>query len=362
MGTERKASEITSFTVDAEVSGIQEMPSVTKLLNRKKLEKAATSTSALKSAVPTPPPFTKHAPPTGSPPPMRIGAASSAPAPALEIRLESVEIAPISPSALSLSLAPPPDHSQSAEPQAHAHPAHFSDGGSTVVRARTQSGIEIPLSFHEPHATLPERTRTDSRRAAPSNAAPVASARVGGVRPAMRKNLSASSQNPLAAWNLAQLAGSNDSLAQALVRLANAAGGGAHAALFLAVQPAVAGELPRFQSSAQWQADARLPLWAGVQWNPAWVPELWNPFIQAGAVELPPPGTVTHLKSNRNVMRGAFGAAADEWLLLLRVGSAQSLRGMLAVLSRKSLITEAQSLRALLESAEPKSGPIAKRA
>ena len=76
-------------------------------------------------------------------------------------------------------------------------------------------------------------------------------------------------------------------------------------------------------------------------------------MIQAGFIELTPPGTVTLQTSHRNVMRAVFGISSSEFLLLIRVGAAKETRGILVVVSTKSLQTELKSTLEFFQALPP---------
>ena len=150
-------------------------------------------------------------------------------------------------------------------------------------------------------------------------------------------------------WDLAKLKTGKDPLGQGLAQLFAK---GVTSALFLAIQPPPEGSpVPHFLASAAVLPKDKLGLWAGLKWDPTVVPELWNYFIRAGQVELSPPGTMTNITSNRNVVRGAFGVDKDEWLMLVRVGTADSCRGVVALLAPKSLLPAVTAALPLLQAA-----------
>lgn len=134
----------------------------------------------------------------------------------------------------------------------------------------------------------------------------------------------------LAAWEKTQLQATSDPMAKGLLMLLDR---GANAALFLAASgPSI------FAASAALGADKRSRIWKGLNWEPSVVPEVWSYFEQTGFVELSPPGTMTNVGSHRNVVREAFGVDKGEWLTLVRVGTASSCRGVLALVSTRSIL------------------------
>ena len=153
-------------------------------------------------------------------------------------------------------------------------------------------------------------------------------------------------------WDQVQMKGGADPLGRGIAALFEK---GAHSALFLSIRAAdqTLG-VPKFMASACVQPGMKQVLWTGLQWDPKVVPELWNHFIKAGFVELAPPGNLTNEKSTRNVVRGAFGLQKEEWLLLVRAGPPNQCRGVLALLSTRSLVPELKDSLALITAQIPK--------
>lgn len=120
--------------------------------------------------------------------------------------------------------------------------------------------------------------------------------------------------------------------------------------LFMQILPLEAGlKVPHFIATATFTTDTRAGLWSGFRWNPTVVPKTWNTFLKTGYSEL---------TSNENVIRAALGAKSNESLLFVRVGPSAACRGVLAVFSNKSLVTELASVLPLISS--PLSVPLAK--
>ncbi len=306
----KDTSEITSFTVD-ERSGVNEMPSVTKLLNRKKLENFKGSDLP---APPTPPPIPEmpQAAPsleTWSSPPT----SPSGPMPTLELHIGESSQNASSSSAPSIQLEPP--------------------------TTETQTPAVLELSVAPPVAAeIP----------APSLAAQPGS---GAAKPKIRKQTERhGAASNLAHWTREDLTKSRDPLAQSVIEALNR---GATGALYLSVEAPAPGATPVFKATAECQAQLKANYWQGLLWDPKVVPELWNFLATKGCVELSPPGTVTYIKSNRNVARSAFGVSADEWLLLIRVGGERSLRGILCVLSKKTMVPDLQAVLQALNAPAP---------
>ncbi len=153
------------------------------------------------------------------------------------------------------------------------------------------------------------------------------------ARPAQRRSAAT-----LILWDPHLLKTGQDPLGRGLALLLEK---GATSALFLSILPPAPGAAtPQFAASAAVAPKGKLNVWRGLKWDPALVPEVWNAFLKSGVMEFSPPGHATNQKSSRNVIRSAFGAEADEWVLLIRCGPGNQLRGALAIVSTQSLLTQ----------------------
>lgn len=164
------------------------------------------------------------------------------------------------------------------------------------------------------------------------------------VQPAaLKPQASRKASATLVLWDLSVLKASNDPLAQGLSQLFTTSK--FSSALFLSITPPPAGSpVPHFVGTAalipQESRKEKKALWAGVRWDPTLIPEVWNHFVKTGMLELSPPGTMTHISSHRNVLRGALGAKPEEWLTLVRVGPVNACRGVLALVSKQSVLAD----------------------
>ena len=148
-------------------------------------------------------------------------------------------------------------------------------------------------------------------------------------------------QQQLVAWEIDQIKDGTDPLGKGL---AIALEKGAKWALFLSItDPPPNSPVPHFLATAAIAPKGKQDLWTGLKWDPMLVPELWNIFVRTGLVELSPPGASTNIRSNRNVVRGAFGVSAQEWLLLVRAGPASDCRGVLAIISERGIVPALKS-------------------
>lgn len=137
-------------------------------------------------------------------------------------------------------------------------------------------------------------------------------------------------------WDSKTLKNTKDPLAEGIAFLLE---NGANSALFMAlIPPPPQSPVPHFETRALAGDRSKEDLWTGMKWNPEIVPHVWNSFIRPGLIELSPPGTQTDQMSQRNVMRGALGLRMDEFLVLVRVGPEDACRGALAVVSKKSMV------------------------
>ena len=258
-----------SFGVDGGDSNADEMPGVTKLLNRKSFAKSA---SSRKEKVPPAP--------------------TEVPPPAAEVPQVVLEPAPTT---IELSAAP------------------INEDGATVVIA--------------PPVAAPQGT-------------------TGTVQKLKRRRTTES--KPLLEWTHDALLAGSDPLGKALAALLDS---GISQSLFLGIQAAPGSPTPVFVASAAVNAGAKGGVWTGLRWDPAILPEIWNQLVTVGFVELPPPGTMTNLHSARNVSRAAFDVGNEECLVLARVGTAQMCRGILVLISRKSLIAAVKQVMPMLSAA-----------
>ena len=233
-----------SFTVDSDISSVHEMPSITRLLNRKSFTKTIASPSSPSLAPEEPP------------------------------------------SQTFISLDPPAPTTEGAGPSIASQP----------TRQRPQGALK-----------------------------------------------------PLHVWDPTTLRQGNDPLGKALASLLES---GVTRALFLSIHP-VAGRLSLFNASSAVNAGEKEAVWTGLCWDPTLLPGVWQQLISAGFVELPPPGTMTNLHSERNVSRAAIDVLPEEGLYLARVGTPQHCRGIIALISQKSLTAPLKQLLLMLSAAPP---------
>ncbi|MBC7690152.1 MAG: hypothetical protein H7222_00135 [Methylotenera sp.] len=263
------------FSIDVEQTGIHEMPSVTQLLNRKTLG--------------LPPAASR--PPTSAP---SFGASSPA------SQTSSFQ------DALKIN---------------NSHPSQEVSSGQDVVINILAGDMTFELESSGPSQSALEAAESQiSERTVPE----------------VRKTSRISAEGKLISWVRLQLKQSSDPMGKSLWTLIEKSSSQAalKSALFLSAQTSGA---KTFAATASFEGKDRSVLWAGMVWDPVIVPELWTMLLKLGSVELSPPSQVTDALSDRNVVRGAFGIQAKEWLTLVRIGSADSCRGVLALTSDASL-------------------------
>lgn len=275
----KKTSENFAFTVDFDSDNsslLGEMPSITKLLNRKKLGRITPSAPPRPnlSRLPSDPSALPFAPVVQE----------------AEAEAENEDtLSEIQP------LTPPP-----APPR-------------RLQKAATFAAVPPPAPTPAPHA--------QSHTQAPAR-----------VTPALRR----SSINPtqsLAHWETSRLQTSTDPFSKTLAQLlAN----GAHSCLFFSLVPPSRGLLPQFVATAWAGERDRSKIWKGSQWNPVLTPSIWSRFMKSGWVELPLIGAISQ-GDEVAILRAAFGCQTGEWGLLLRAGTAEACKGLVVLFSQQSL-------------------------
>ncbi len=150
-----------------------------------------------------------------------------------------------------------------------------------------------------------------------------------------RRNTPNNPDPELIEWKMKTLEKSKDPLARGLLEFIRA---GAKQALFLIQSKNPESKMvPLFIYSAAFKPENKTTLWKGLRWDPRLVSDLWSQIIQKGFFELGPPEPSTIATSARNVTRGAFGLDSNQWLTVVTVGSKDACRGLLAVISDRSL-------------------------
>ncbi|MCM2278342.1 MAG: hypothetical protein NDJ89_09725 [Oligoflexia bacterium] len=173
-------------------------------------------------------------------------------------------------------------------------------------------------------------------------AAPKAAAK-SRIQPAARRG----AQSSLSCWNAKQLQSASDPLGHGIAHLLEK---GATSILFLAIQTLANSPAPHFHSTAYAGGSDKLRHWNGLHWDPAITPSIWNHLVQSGYVELAPPSAAASRQNHYAVIRSAFGLASHEWLLLLRAGPTDACRGVVCVVSPRSLLKDVDTALKLIGS------------
>jgi hypothetical protein len=107
---------------------------------------------------------------------------------------------------------------------------------------------------------------------------------------------------------------------------------------------------PIFIARIAFGSRQQLAVWNGLRWDPEASMKLWNELYQASYLELVPPsaGIPSPAPNPRTFLRSAFGVDPQDMLTLVRIGSGETTHGMLALLSRSSLKEEIESLLSTL--------------
>ncbi len=238
---------------------------------------------------------------------------------------------PESPEQPHLTLVP--NENEKASVASSPSPHQAAGAPEITITSEDSSGFELEVSGIPP-ATPPALAPEISISMSLTEEGPLNENTKLKIQPSQRKT-PPQMENPLILWESQRLQFSQDPLARGLTLLIES---GTSSSLFLAVSAATPeSPAPLFIGAAAVNPKDRIFLWKGLKWDPRIVPEVWNYFIKSGYVEFPPPGTMTNVMSHRNVVRAAFGVEQEEWLSLLRVGDLIACRGILAVISSKSL-------------------------
>jgi hypothetical protein len=347
----------TSFTVDSDPFDTGEMPSVTKLLNRKSLGVGKNSTQPPQEPTPSPP---VEAQPEPTP-----AVAITEP---VAVALETPQLA--EPSAVELNVSQDQQEVKQEEQEVEREAAT-----EMISRSSLSSSPSVAeITLEPPLESL--SSSSDSPLTAPPTEVPVFAIQVepealsaqpsqppqppqmqpprppqkpsslpstGAPRIQAAPRRSAKAVQKLIQWELTQLRAGKDPLGLGIAVMLQK---GAVSALFLSItQPTQPSPVPLFISTAAVQPQNKLALWTGLSWDPRVAPEMWNQFVKTGVIELGPPSENTNQGSNRNILRTAFGINPNEWLILIRVGPEVRCRGVVALISNKSILAELNSAK-----------------
>ncbi len=316
------------FTFDYSKSDIKEIPSLTNLLSRKYLKTSNSSDQNVEEKKSNPPPF-----PTPQPPNLPI-----------ENNEKNIDKSQMS-SGSGVNIS-----DQSYEQSITGMMAEAAGTKSDVTESSTQGSVtQVPVA--EPLGIDVSESVSTADEPVLQHSVNTEHGLSVKVQPAA-KRMEKEAVSQLTLWEIKKLENGTDPLGKGLAQLFSH---GVTSAVFLLIHPPKArGMAPEFLSTASVEAGHRLPLWTGLRWDPNLVPDLWNYFIKSGYVELTPPGTTTNQKSNRNTVRAAFGITQSEWLTLVRSGPVDSCRGVLALVSKNSVLQAVQEALQLISALPPK--------
>jgi hypothetical protein len=139
------------------------------------------------------------------------------------------------------------------------------------------------------------------------------------------KNRRKTKREPLVAWTIKELQTSGDPMGSGLALLFER--GITESAVFLALKNTSDGQI--FVATAGLNTDGFKNVWDGLNWEPKIFPEIWKVLLTKGYAEFAP--------ESRNINRTAFAIDSKKWLTLIRVGTPQLCRGILAIVSAASL-------------------------
>ena len=339
---DKKESTLSTFTVDQTNSDMMEMPSVTRLLNRKKLGLPVTSSKSAPPAAPprsfkppVPPPSPPKLPspqakpasvPTKAPPPPQaIPQAVPSGSPQLEIvtteavhtetkiDLMSAQPEAITPiDAPAIALVPTQEISISPEPAPSIILTQDAAQSSITIDASdiNSGGIQLTVDggTSDTQPTITRSTRRPLRMT-----------------------------TELAVWSpvdVETVAGPLGKPMAALLRQ------GAASILFLETIPstdAATLKTPKFVAKAAVGEPSQIALWGGLIWDAAAAPELWTLFAMRPYVEFSPVGLQAPQIPDQNALRLAFGASKADWLTLIRLTVENNCTGIIVVFSPASL-------------------------
>jgi hypothetical protein len=163
-----------------------------------------------------------------------------------------------------------------------------------------------------------DKTKSDMRQ-------PVPAPTVASKPLSIQKTQLKSTKRSLSNWSPDQLKMASDPMGKALFHLFQSAT--VQAALFMAIQHTAAGKI--FGASAGVQIENGSPFWGGLKWQPQQFADVWKTLTEEGFAEFHPEA--------QNITRTAFDVDPGHWLTLIRVGSPERCRGIVAIVSSQSI-------------------------
>jgi hypothetical protein len=163
-----------------------------------------------------------------------------------------------------------------------------------------------------------EKTKSDLLKA---TIVPTTASKPLSIQKTQRKTV----HKPLQSWTSEQLKRAADPMGKGLAHLFQ--NEFALAALFMSFHKSSEGQF--FVASTGVQIENGSPFWDGLKWQPQQFADIWKILVDGGFAEFPP--------GAQNITRTAFDINPNHWLTLIRVGSPDQCRGLLAVVSKNSL-------------------------
>lgn len=152
-------------------------------------------------------------------------------------------------------------------------------------------------------------------------------------------------------WQTSQLETATDPIAKGLKHLLTA---GAKEALFLTISKETKdARLPSFRASAAFADRPKLVQWTGLKLDTSSFPEIWDSLKKTKHIILGPPGTKTNAESTRNLLRTVFVVESEDYLILFRTGAPAACRGVLAIIAASPMPDAVPEAIKLLGQAPP---------
>ena len=221
------------------------------------------------------------------------------------------------------------------------------ESGFSAFSLDDKTGMQIPSVTRLLNRVDIQRAMQDKKTAltpAPFRApvappaAPPKPVAVAAVLPAQSKKQR--TQVPLAKWKKEFLERSKENLSQAASQIV--AAGGEHI-LSLAKNALLKSARDAWLANAAFTESAYFEnCWKGLRWEAKSLPGILKILATEGVVEIEPAGPAS--TEEMASLRKVCGARPNEWVTLLRVGSASDFRGILLMISQKSVAEKARSL------------------
>jgi hypothetical protein len=283
---EKRNKSKESFTVDNTNTSIVEMPSVTKLLNRKSLTK--------------------------------INIAKDRGRPLLDLEDEPAELENLIPVQFSQNSSSPSSSESSTRKKVELiNTLDFAADTGTPPTPDNYGTLELEKPSSE---TPPQFKAPESAVGKPA------------VRPATRK------KKALYLWTKEILAEASDPFHRGVHYLIEH--GAKSAALLIPIQgqtPAANAGSTAFVTAYAYVAQEQGELWRGLSLSEELVPDVWQAVSSTGFLEFDPKTAKRPGEDSHSFLRKAFNLNPQDWFMLVRCGSPQACTGILALVSSISL-------------------------